>query len=174
MRGPPSRLLVLLCVGISFHLVLGSESAFKCVTVDQSRVSPFCSKAVLKARTCSLGSEPDAYSRTAYGFKTQSAQCSTPELAAAVCDNNSSACTTLTFDEYCDATAPLCDSDADCLPFCYADCYPCNLKADCDEFVDFGVVAKSGAPCSSVHNHTTAVLAFLGHQLKRSQYVNNS
>lgn len=152
--------LLLLCVGASCN------PSFSCVTVNQSLVSPFCSSAVLKPRTCSLGPEPDAYTRTAHGFKTQAQQCSTPALAADTCDNDPSACTTLSFNEYCDVSAPLCETDADCLPFCYTDCYPCNLKADCNEFVDFGIVAKPGAPCSSVHNHT-ATLASLRYLLRK-------
>ena len=59
---------------------------------------------------------------------------------------------TLTKDQYCGGTAQACKKDGDCLSFCYADCYPCNDKSDCDTLVAFGLVADEGdTACFSIY-----------------------
>ena len=53
------------------------------------------------------------------------------------------------------ATATPCTTDADCLPYCFADCWPCNDAGDCDVLEAFGILAPKGDPrCFSVKNHS--------------------
>lgn len=62
-----------------------------------------------------------------------------------------------------------CKSGKDtCVPFCFADCYPCNAEGDCDTLVAFGVLADKGdTKCWSLENSTASGRQALGRTLFR-------
>jgi hypothetical protein len=66
----------------------------------------------------------------------------------------------LTQDEYCNVKDQQCTKDSDCLLWCYADCYPCNDRANCDTLEAFGLIApENSTDCFSIYTADGAARA---------------
>lgn len=136
------------------------NSVFECTEVKPSELSSFCApdfanetKTPIKVCTDATGF---TYNRSEAGYKKQAKQCEGLIKKRKQCSNDPSACRVLTQPEYCGAKDQVCKRDADCLAYCYADCYPCNAKGDCDTLVAFGLVAAEGdTNCFSVYNSSS-------------------
>ena len=127
-----------------------------CQPVNRSAVSDFCGNVSLPPRVC-VDAAGFHYGRDAKGYDKQEKQCATHHKAKKTCPNDPSECAheTLTKDEWCGRFDQACTTDADCLPDCFADCWPCNDAGDCDLLEAFGILAPKGDPrCFSVKNHS--------------------
>ena len=127
-----------------------------CQPVNRSAVSDFCGNVSLPPRVC-VDAAGFHYGRDGKGYAKQEKQCATHHKAKKTCPNDPSECAheTLTKDEWCGRFDQACTTDADCLPDCFADCWPCNDAGDCDLLEAFGILAPKGDPrCFSVKNHS--------------------
>ena len=142
----PAAILLLLLPGPIF-----AAGVWDCLEVNASLVSPFCSSTATPARVCAT---QNIEYHTGASYDKQAKECTTAHKRKKQCDNDSSKCQPLTKDAWCGGRDQPCAAAADCLSYCWADCFPCNSEADCELLVDFGIAAPAGAPCWSLMNST--------------------
>ena len=130
-----------------------SSTAWECVDVNASRVSPFCASTAKPMRVCSDTDEPDYHTQAEY--EKQAGECSSARKRKEQCDNDASRCKPLTKGAYCGARSQPCKHASSCLSYCWADCFPCNERSDCDLLVAFGIAAAAGEPCWSLMNSSS-------------------
>ncbi len=143
-----------------------SDSIFSCTSTANASAlaSPFCTDVPIPTPgVCTDDGIWDSNQRSEEKFKEQSKQCDTEESKKKTCPNDPSQCKFDVFNKttFCGANDQVCQdpgSSSSCLAYCYADCYPCNDKSDCDLLVSFGVVAQDGDPCFSLEKQDRASL----------------
>jgi hypothetical protein len=137
-------------------LSVAGDGVYTCAPLNLSQVDDFCHPyaPTFPKATCVDATGYPRRSKAA--FEKQLRECSTARSQRSMCPNDPKECTTQIFSkkEYCGVYDQQCTRDSDCLAYCYADCFPCNTRANCDTLVAFGVVAEEGAPCYSPRNHT--------------------
>ena len=141
---------------IATPLAIAGDSLYKCTPVNQSAIDPFCSQVLplLPRKTCV---DATGYrKRSATGYKKQRDECSSAKKRESMCPNEPFKCSSQIFSykEYCGVYDQRCESDSDCVGFCFGDCFPCNDRGDCEILQSFGVIAPDGSPCFSPHNHS--------------------
>ena len=80
--------------------------------------------------------------RSERDYDKQRGECATEHERENICPNDPSECTAQVFsyEEYCGLYDQNCSRDADCLGYCFGDCYPCNSRSDCEILEGFGVI----------------------------------
>ena len=137
---------------------LGDTPVWTCVSTNTSskRSSSFCKDVeVPQPGVCTDDGVFHDNQRTEHSYKKQRDQCKTAKGRNETCPHSPSHCRGDVFNKstFCGGHSQRCvagDHRFSCLPFCYADCYPCNSKSDCDMLVSFGVAAPPSAPCFSL------------------------
>jgi hypothetical protein len=138
-----------------------AQPMFTCQPVNRSLISSFChnDSALVPSHTCQDGAGFH-YHTTREHFEKQAHACSTEHKRKEMCPNEPNLCRVLTFDEYCGKYDQSCSVTAECLPYCWDDCYPCNDKGDCETLEAFGVLAAPKAPCFSIYHHAGELVSF--------------
>ncbi len=141
-------------VGLSARLSLAA-APWTCAHTRNAtaRASPFCAGVPPpRPGACTSDGVFDSDRRTAKAFAKQAKQCATKKARRKTCPNDPAQCArdVLNQTAFCGGHDQACNVSNTCLPFCYADCYPCNARSDCDLLVSFGVAAAPGAPCFSL------------------------
>lgn len=157
---------------LTIGLATSSSGTWECVDVNASRVSPFCAGTAKPMRVCSDSEEPEYHTQAE--FEKQAAECSSARKRKEQCDNDASRCQPLTKGAYCGARSQPCKRASSCLSFCWADCFPCNARADCEMLVAFGIAAAAGEPCWSLTNSSSgrAVLSAAVARVRASRSAN--
>ena len=121
--------------------------------------SSFCKDVLVpQPGVCTDDGTFDDNQRTEHYYEKQRGQCKTAKSRKETCPNSPSHCRDDVFNKstFCGGHNQRCvpGPNDSCLPFCYADCYPCNSKSDCDMLVSFGVAAPPSAPCFSLEGRS--------------------
>jgi rhamnogalacturonyl hydrolase YesR len=158
------RLFSLLAVCFaSWHFPVGrGDSVWSCVSTKTAvnTSSSFCRNvAIPQPGVCSDDGSFDDNQRSEHYYQKQRDQCQTLQKRQETCPNAPERCRDDVFNKstFCGGHDQQCNPGRGrntCLPFCYADCYPCNSKSDCDMLVSFGVSAAPDAPCFSLEGRS--------------------
>ena len=140
---------------------LGDSPVWTCVSTKTSSKtsSSFCKDVLVpQPGVCTDDGTFDDNQRTEHYYEKQRGQCKTAKSRKETCPNSPSHCRDDVFNKstFCGGHNQRCvpGPNDSCLPFCYADCYPCNSKSDCDMLVSFGVAAPPSAPCFSLEGRS--------------------
>jgi hypothetical protein len=139
-----------------------ADGVWTCVSTNTSSKtsSSFCKDVfVPQPGVCSDDGTFDDNQRTKHYYEKQRNQCNSARSRKEVCPNSPAHCRddVLNKSTFCGGFDQKCvpgGKTKSCLPFCYADCYPCNSKTDCDMLVSFGVAAPPGAACYSLEGRS--------------------
>ena len=134
------------------------DNFFTCQPVNKSAVDSFCEQLLPSLPTATCVDATGYPHRSEREYEKQRGECATEHARKQICPNDPSGCTAQVFsyEECCGLYDQNCSRDADCLGYCFGDCYPCNSRSDCEILEGFGVVAPEGAPCFSPHNHSSS------------------
>ena len=153
-------MMVMMWLGVALLLSdrpTTAEGAFyTCEPVNASAIDSFCRPLLSRLPKATCVDAAGYRKRSKHEFEKQHDECSSEHKKKEVCPHDPGRCHTqvFTYEEYCGVYDQSCETDADCLAGCYADCFPCNTRSNCDILESFGVIAPEGSRCFSPFNHS--------------------